>query len=128
MLPSMNGTHRTIILLEDDAVLRALMAEGLTAAKLPVKEAATRQIAEDMLQAAAGQAILVADRSIDAGGLNGFQLAADALERYAELRVIYISGTHIAVRRRTLGPRERALLKPFAMSHLLTAVRELSAG
>ena len=50
------------------------------------------------------------------------------MERFADLRVVYISGTHIAVRRRTLGARERALLKPFAMSQLVTAVRELNAG
>ena len=124
----MSGTVRTIIVLEDDAVLRGLIAEVLTEASFPVKEAATRQLAEAALEAAEGRAILVADRSIDAGGPNGFQLAADALEKYADLRVVYISGTHIAVRRRTLGARERALLKPFAMSQLLTAVRELSAG
>ena len=117
-----------IILLEDDAVLRGLMAEALTEAKFPVKEAPTWQLAESALNAAGGRATLVADRSIDVGGPNGFQFAADALERFADLRVIYISGTHIAVRRRTLGARERALLKPFAMSQLLTAVRELNAG
>ena len=59
-------------------------------------------------------------------GLVGIGLQA-YWEQFAGLRVIYVSGTHIAVRRRPLGPRERGLLKPFAMSQLLTAVRELDA-
>ena len=42
------------------------------------------------------------------------------------LRVIYVSGNHMAVRRRPLGERERGLLKPFAMSQLLSLVRELA--
>ena len=123
----MNDTTRPIILLEDDGTLRALMAEGLTEARYRVVEAPTGQSAQAALAAANGRAILVADRSIDAGGPNGFQLAATALEHHPELRVIYITGTHIAVRRRAFGARERALLKPFAMAQLLGAVRELTA-
>ena len=123
----MSETAAPIILLEDDAALRSLMAEGLCEAGLKVIEAPTGQVAQTALDAAGGRAVLVADRSIDGGGPNGFQLAAGALERYPALRVIYVSGTHIAVRRRTLGERERALLKPFAMAQLLSAVRELLA-
>ncbi len=121
----MSETARPIVLLEDDAMLRRLMAEGLAEAGYKVVEAPSGQLALTALAAAAGRAVLVADRSVDAGGPNGFQLAADALAQYPELRVIYISGTHIAVRRRTLGERERALLKPFAMAQLLGAVRDL---
>ncbi len=120
----MNAT-RPIILLEDDTVLRRLMSEGLAEAGCRVVEAAPGQLS-DALATASGRAILVADRSIDTGGPNGFQLAADAMAHYPDLHVIYISGTHIAVRRRVLGPRERALLKPFAMTQLLAAVRELA--
>jgi DNA-binding response OmpR family regulator len=116
-----------IILLEDDASLRSLMKEGLQEAGHGVEEVATGAGAQAALAAVEGRAILVADRSIEGAsdGPNGFQIAADALEQYPALKVIYISGTHIAVRRRTLGPRERALLKPFAMTQLLAAVREL---
>ena len=111
--------------MEDDSTLRALLADGLRDAGYPVLEAATGSQAKDALAAAEGRVILVADRSVDKEGPNGFQLASEALERSPELSVIYISGTHIAIRRRTLGERERALLKPFAMSQLLTMVREL---
>ncbi len=122
----MSETAAPIILLEDDAALRSLMAEMLSEGGFRVVEAATGQLAQAALVAAEGRAVLVADRSVDAGGPNGFQFAADALEQYPRLRVIYISGTHIAVRRRTLGERERALLKPFAMAQLVAAVRDLA--
>ncbi|WP_158743080.1 response regulator [Acidisphaera sp. L21] len=121
----MTDPNATIILMEDDAVFRDLLADGLRDARYTVVEAATGAKAQAALAATEGLTILVADRAVDAEGPNGFQLASEALERFPELRVIYISGTHIAVRRRTLGERERALLKPFAMSQLLTAVREL---
>ena len=121
----MSDTRRPIILLEDDATLRGLMADILTEAGQRVVEAPTGQQALAALTAAEGRAVLVADRSVDADGANGFQLAADALLAYPELRVIYVTGTHIALRRRVLGERERALLKPFAMTQLLAAVREL---
>ncbi len=121
----MNAT-RPIILLEDEAVLRRLMAEVLVEAGYQIVEAPTGKLANAALAAAEGRAVLVADRSIDAGGPNGFQLAADALVQYPQLNVIYVTGTHIALRRRLLGDRERALLKPFAMAQLLAAVRELA--
>ena len=122
----MNMIARPVILLEDDATLRALWAEGLSETGVSVIEAAGVPQAQAALEAAQGSAVLVADRSIDPGGPNGFQFAADALAQYPGLRVIYISGTHIAIRRRPLGERERGLMKPFAIAQLLAAVRELS--
>ena len=111
--------------MEDDATLRGLLADGLGDAGYPVVETATGPQAKDALAAAKGRIVLVADRSVDKEGPNGFQIASELLELYPDLRVVYISGTHIAVRRRTLGPRERAMLKPFAVSQLLSLVREL---
>ena len=122
----MSDKTRPTILLEDDATLRGLMVEGLKQAGHTVIEAPTAELAEAALVAAEGRAILVADRSIEAGGRNGFQVASEALEHYPSLKVVYVTGTHIAIRRRTLGERERALLKPFAMTQLLGALRDLS--
>ena len=121
----MNATARPVILLEDDASLRALWAEGLQEAGLTALAAANVVEAEAAVQHVGGWAVLVADRTIEPATPNGFQFAADALERYPDLRVVYVSGTHIAIRRRALGERERALLKPFAMAQMLDAVRDL---
>ncbi len=120
-------TTTPIILLEDDRSLRSLIADGLQAARYTVVETGSTQAAVAAISAAHGKAILVADRQIESQqtGTNGFQAAAQALEQHPMLRVIYVSGNHMAVRRRLLSDRERALLKPFAMSQLLTLVREL---
>ena len=123
----MNRPHpTTIILLEDDATLRELLADGLGQAGYAVVQTTTGDEMKRALDAAASsRTILVADRAVGQDGPNGFQLASDAMQQHPDLRVIYISGTHIAIRRRVLGARERALLKPFAMSQLLILVREL---
>ncbi len=113
--------------MEDDATFRGLVADGLKDAGYPVVEAATGAQTRDALAAANGPAILVADRSVEKDGPNGFQVASGLLDVYPDLRVIYMSGTHIAVRRRPLGPRERAMLKPFAISQLLATLRDLGS-
>ena len=122
----MNARKATVILLEDDQILRQLLADGLQHDGYPVIEAATIAKAGEALVASGGRAILLADRAVSPDGPNGFQFAAAALEQYPALRVVYVSGTHIAVRRRSFGPRERGLAKPFAMSQLMTLVRELA--
>lgn len=122
----MRDVARPIILLEDDATLRDLMADALVEAGYGVTATATATHAMMALEAVAGEAILIADRALDDDGPNGFQVAAEAMARFSALRVVYISGTHIAIRRRTLSEQERGLLKPFAMTQLLGAVRELS--
>ncbi len=123
----MSDSQTPIILLEDDRTLRSLMADGLQSARFSVIETASAQAALAAIAAAEGNAILIADRAIEsnAEGLNGFQIAAQALDQYSALRVVYVSGNHLAVRRRALSPRERSLMKPFAMSQLLTLVRDL---
>ena len=121
----MPDTPTPIILLEDDPALQTLLTEGLAEAGYRVNTVTTAEAAKIALAAVDGRALLVADRTLEQGGPNGFQVAAEALDQYPALRVIYVSGTHIAIRRRSLGTRERALLKPFAMSQLVAAVRDL---
>ena len=125
MTPVSNGTA-TVILLEDDQTLRELLADGLQHEGYAVIEAPTPARAAEALAKTEGRAVLLADRAVAADGPNGFQFAANALEQYPPLRVIYISGTHIAVRRRVFGPRERGLVKPFAIAQLLTLIREFA--
>ncbi len=122
----MSDKKPPVILLEDDAILRELMADGLQHAGFAVVSTSTAAQLRAELETVAGRAILVADRAVEEQKPNGFQVAAELLAQYDQLRVIYISGTHIAIRRRELSERERAMLKPFAMTQLLTAVRDLA--
>jgi DNA-binding NtrC family response regulator len=126
---SVTDAVKTVILLEDDLALRSLLADGLEEAQYTVVQTGTGAEADAAIDTVAGKAVLVADRSVSSEeGPNGFQIAAAALERYPALRVIYISGTHIAIRRRTMGKRERGLMKPFAMSQLMATLRDLGVS
>ena len=122
----MSETKATVILLEDDATLSELVTDGLRSAGYRAVATANVQQMHDAVAAVDGNATLVADRMLPDQGPNGFQAAAAELEQYPALRVIYMSGTHLAVRRREMGPRERGLIKPFAIKQLLGLVRELS--
>ena len=122
----MSDQAATVILLEDEATLSELLTDGLRSAGYQVIATTTVQQMRDAVAAVDGRATLVADRALQEQGPNGFQAAAAELEQHPALRVIYMSGTHIAVRRREMGPRERGLMKPFAIKQLLGMVRELS--
>lgn len=102
------------------------MAEGLREHGYDVVEAEQAEAALAAIASREGRTVLIADRALGEPGPNGFQLAATALERHPELRVIYVSGTHIALRRRHLSDRERGLPKPFAFAQLLALVRQLT--
>jgi two-component system cell cycle response regulator CpdR len=118
----------TVILLEDDRPLRELMAEGLRDAAFTVVETVTGAEALDALRSVAPPHVLVADRALAPGnsGPNGFQVAETARDLYPGLGVIYISGTHLALKHRSLGARERALYKPFALHQLVGLLQELT--
>lgn len=116
----------TVLLLEDDRMLRELMTEGLRDAGYTVValEGAGQLAAE--LDRLAGSAVLVADRDIGSATTSGFEVAAAALERHPALKVIYVSGTQLALKHRILSTRERSLLKPFAVSQLAGLVKQLA--
>ena len=126
----MHRDQTTVILLEDDAGLRGLMAEGLGEQHYHVVEAPDVAAASRAIHAVDGHAVLVADRALgataNAQNANGFVAAAQALAEYPALRAVYTSGTHQVLRHRQLSARERSLPKPFALSQLVSTVRTLA--
>ncbi len=120
---------RDIVLMEDDELLRTIIVEGLQDAGYRVSEVATGAEALARLDTMAPPRLLIADRKLSPTNEapNGFQVAADALARYADLKVIYVSGTHLALRHRQITTRERVLYKPFAISKLVEMLRDLQS-
>ena len=114
-----------MVVLEDDPALLGLIGEGLRDYGYAVVETAKVGAARSALEGLDGRAILVVDRSVGSDGPVGFKLAGEALQRWPALRVVYITGTHLAAKRLVLSERERALLKPFALSQLEAAMRAL---
>ncbi len=115
-----------VLLVEDGPLVRASAAEALRDAGLDVAEAAS---AEAALAAADGAAhgpprVLVADLHLGPG-MDGLSLGALLLRRWPQVGVVYATGHPEALDGRSLGPRERYVVKPFAPAALLRAVRRL---
>ncbi len=68
--------------------------------------------------------MLVADLHLGPG-MDGLSLGALALRRWPQVGVVYATGHPEALDGRSLGPRERYVVKPFAPAALLRAVRRL---
>ncbi len=108
----------TILLVEDDAPVRAVTRRLLVAAGYEVLEAANGAAALAALAAGASPALLLTD--VVMPGLSGPALAALVRERLPALPIVFVSGhTHSAEVLDGLGPLVR---KPYAGEALVRAI------
>ncbi|HSF33307.1 MAG TPA: response regulator [Candidatus Tectomicrobia bacterium] len=115
----------TILLLEDEAVVRDLVRQVLQATGYTVLEAANGEQAMQLSQAHRGPIhLLLADVVLP--GLSGPEVAEQVAVARPELQVIYMSGyAQDTIRCYGLSERQGVFLqKPFAPATLLTSVRE----
>ena len=117
----MTSDPATVLVIEDEQVVRALVSNLLTEAGCRVLEASCGDeafaLAEDP------------DRPIDLvvsdvvmPGLSGPQVVARLREKYAGLRVLFMSGQALNMLRREDLRGARLLRKPFTRAQLLTEV------
>jgi two-component system, response regulator PdtaR len=112
-----------IVVAEDDAQLRALVVQFLTADGFEVFEAAHAEEALRILCSnSEGVEALFTDINMP-GSMNGLELAARARQRWPWLRVMIGSGDRPA----SLPSGGRFLLKPYKFSELCERMRELIA-
>jgi DNA-binding response OmpR family regulator len=115
-----------VLLVEDEPLVRELLAEDMAEAGLDVAKAPS---AEAALGAAAGEAgrplcVLVTDVDLG-GGMDGLALAREVRRRWPGVGVVYVTGRPSSLDGHALGARERFLPKPFALPRLTAAVRDL---
>jgi DNA-binding response OmpR family regulator len=104
-----------VLLIEDDEVVRDLIAEGLLDHGLDVSGLAFAEDALVLLGSGEPFDVLVTD--IDLGdGLTGM-----------DIELIYISGRPTDREGRSPHPHEHLLLKPFRPSELIALIREATA-
>ena len=120
-LPS--GTALTILVVDDDAVIRAMVARTLTLAGFEVATAASgrdalRLVAEGRVM----PAVLVTD--IEMPVMNGVELAARLLALRPALRVVMMTGNPDRAESARHHPSivDSVLLKPMALDDLVRAV------
>jgi two-component system, cell cycle sensor histidine kinase and response regulator CckA len=115
----------TILLIEDEAVVRDLVRQVLQAAGYAVFEAANSEQALQLCSAHRGPIhLLLSDVVLP--GLSGPEVAEQLASTRPEMQVIYMSGYALdTIRHSGIPPQQRMFLqKPFTPSTLLAHVRE----
>jgi len=123
--PVVQGSE-TVMLVEDEHALRALVAQVLRANGYTVLEASTGEDAERVCREfQGGIALLVTD--VVMPGMNGPALARQLQASRPRMRVLYMSGytENVLDPEHDLGPGTEFVQKPFAPSLLVHRVREL---
>jgi PAS domain S-box-containing protein len=116
-----SGRDRTILLVEDDAGVRAVTAAMLKELQFTVIEADNGSHALDIVDSQPGIDLLFTD--IVMPGMNGFELGRRARERRPQLPVLYATGYSASY----TAPEKGAdvLAKPYREADLLTKLRVL---
>ena len=115
-----------ILLVEDERMIRAMLAEELTAQGFEVREAESGDHASTLIaQASTTFSLLVTDIHMP-GRLSGIDVARLLRVRCPDIPIIYMTARPDALNDiRPLGIRDVLLRKPFTLSELWAAVRRL---
>jgi DNA-binding response OmpR family regulator len=115
-----------VLLVEDDDLVRACLAEALHEAGLETTERASGEDAMELLvPAAKPPAVVVTDINLGPG-MNGLAFAEEARRCWPSVAVIYISGRYQGLN--ALSGRDRFVPKPFPMGTLLRAIRDVGGA
>jgi len=120
------GGNETVLLAEDDAAVREVMAQALEHKGYRVLRASDGHMALDLARAHSAQIdLLVTDLVMP--GMTGRELALGVLAVRRDVRVIYMSGysDEAVVRHGVLEKGLHYLQKPFAIEDLARKVREV---
>jgi nitrogen-specific signal transduction histidine kinase len=123
--PAVEIVRETILLVEDEAGIRALVRKILRRENYHVLDAGSAEEAVTMATASTGRIdLLVTDVMLP--GASGRDLAEKLRETRQDLKVLYISGytDDDAVRTGAIPPGSRFLQKPFTLGALVTKVKE----
>jgi PAS domain S-box-containing protein len=117
--------QETVLVVEDDASVRALTVRALASAGYRVLAAEGGQVALDLAGAAGHIDLLLTD--VVMSGLSGKQVAEALRSTRPEMRVLFVSGytQNTIVHHGVLDPDVEFLAKPFTPSMLLEKVRRV---
>ena len=129
--PQGAGAGKTVLLVEDQDGVRAVVAEhlrefGYTVLEAEDGPAGLRLLADRALAGCAFIDALVTDVGLP--GMNGRQLAEAAREHQPGLPVLFITGYAGGALERQLAPGMEVIGKPFALDALGTRVRAMLEG
>jgi PAS domain S-box-containing protein len=124
-----SGAGEVVLVVDDEATVRMLIAEVLTEAGYRILEAADGPAGLKILQSGVRIDLLITDVGLP-GGMNGRQVADAARVLRKNLKVLFITGfaENAAVGNGHLDPGMQILAKPFGMATLGNKVREILEG
>jgi len=125
--PQEASAGETVLLVEDQDSVRAVVAEHLREFGYTVLDVADGAAALRLLRLGARADVLVTDVGLP-GGLNGRQVADAARERRPGLPVLFITGYADGALDGQLAPGMEVIGKPFALDALATRVRAMLEG
>jgi len=126
-LPAQGGSE-TILVVEDNELLAASVAEMLQEQGYRVLLAGDAPSALAKLREAPGIALLFTDVGLP-GAVNGRQLAEEALGRHPGLKVLYTTGyaRNAIFHQGRLDPGVNLIVKPFTYAELVAKIRRILA-
>jgi CheY-like chemotaxis protein len=128
--PSITGGDETILVVEDNEKMRAVVERQLRGLGYRVLSAENAAAALETLAKGAAIDLLFSD-IVMPGDMNGFELAREVSLRHAGIRVLLTSGfaeTRIGDDGTSDLPRPKLLSKPYRLVELARAVREVIDG
>jgi PAS domain S-box-containing protein len=120
------GHGETILVVEDEALLRMLIIETLDDLGYHYLEASDARGGLQILQSDTPIDLLITDVGLP-GGMNGRAMAEAARENRAALKVLFITGyaENAALNNGRLAPGMQVLSKPFAMEQLAARIKAI---
>jgi PAS domain S-box-containing protein len=116
------GSGETVMVIEDDPLVRAALAETLRDLRYRVVDAADADIALTMLDYGIAADAVVTDL-IMPGGMDGLEFAVAARERFPAMPLVMVTGHAEALRGRALPPGLEVVRKPHGRSGIAAALR-----
>jgi len=116
----------TVLVVEDEALIRADIADSLADAGMTVLEAADADEAIRILESRTDIRIVFTDVNMP-GSMDGLRLAAFVRDRWPPVQLIVTSG-HVAVRNEDLPAGARFLRKPYGAPEIIRTMTEMTRG
>jgi DNA-binding NtrC family response regulator len=113
-----------VLVVDDEALVRMIVTEGLVDDGLAVVEAPSAEQALALTETAGAPGVVVTDVNLGQG-MNGLALAEEVHRRWPDAGVVIMTGNPAGVQAHSFGEQERFLTKPFGNARLVSAVREL---